>query len=167
LVLPAPTLSMTNVLDGWRQGAGGLFYNAGRVGIGTGSPAAVLHVAGPAGTPNVRLESLGGSGTRPVVADASGNLTTLSQQSGLVSIGSSSAAYEARTVTFPTPFSSPPGVVICTPRLDANGAVPNANLGMTAVVRNVSSTGFTVVVSRTDATVGWGTAVSVSWLAMP
>jgi len=45
-----------------------------RVGIGTTSPAATLHVTGTSGTSNVRLESLAGTGTRVVTADASGNL---------------------------------------------------------------------------------------------
>lgn len=46
----------------------------GNVGIGTATPTKTLHVAGTAGTPNVLLEGLGGSGTRFVTTDASGNL---------------------------------------------------------------------------------------------
>jgi len=49
---------------------------SGKVGIGTSSPQTTFHVAGTAGTSNVRLESLGGTGSRVVVADASGNLST-------------------------------------------------------------------------------------------
>ncbi|MDO7877809.1 beta-propeller fold lactonase family protein [Hymenobacter sp. ASUV-10] len=48
----------------------------GDLGLGTTAPAVRLHVAGTAGTANVRLESLGGTGSRMVVADASGNLDT-------------------------------------------------------------------------------------------
>lgn len=57
-----------------------LFYVDGgseRVGIGTSNPTAKLHVDGSA-----RIEDLGGSGTRMVVADANGNLSTQSISSG-------------------------------------------------------------------------------------
>lgn len=48
-----------------------------RVGIGTDDPSAKLHVDG-----SVRLEDLGGSGTRMVVTDNNGNLSTQSIPSG-------------------------------------------------------------------------------------
>ncbi len=49
----------------------------GNIGIGTTNPTAQLHTKG-----NVRMEGLGGSGTRMVVADASGNLSTQAIPSG-------------------------------------------------------------------------------------
>ncbi len=52
--------------------------NTTGLGLGTATPAVRLHVAGVAGTPNVRLESLGGTNSRVVTADASGNLTATS-----------------------------------------------------------------------------------------
>jgi hypothetical protein len=48
--------------------------NGVRVGIGSSTPSATLHVAG--GSSSVRLEGLGGSGTRMLVTDNSGNLTS-------------------------------------------------------------------------------------------
>ncbi len=48
--------------------------NSVNVGIGTGAPDRRFHVAGTAGTPNVRLSSLGGTGTRLVTADVNGDL---------------------------------------------------------------------------------------------
>lgn len=53
-----------------------LAANGGKVGIGTGTPSASLHVAGPAST--VRVEGLAGTGTRLVTTDASGNLAASS-----------------------------------------------------------------------------------------
>ncbi len=51
----------------------------GFVGVGvSGNPTATLHVGGTAGTANVRLESLGGTGTRLVTVDAGGNLSSSS-----------------------------------------------------------------------------------------
>ncbi len=47
----------------------------GNVGIGATAPAQRLHVNGTAGTPNVRLSSLGGVGVRLVTADANGDLS--------------------------------------------------------------------------------------------
>lgn len=49
---------------------------SGNVGIGTAVPTSLLHVGGTAGTPNVRLESLGGTNTRMVAVDANGVLTS-------------------------------------------------------------------------------------------
>jgi hypothetical protein len=65
--------------------------NFGNVGVGTTSPAVRLHVAGTAGTSNVRLESLGGTGSRVVVADASGNLGTVATTSLADNLGNHTA----------------------------------------------------------------------------
>lgn len=53
---------------------GGTGANAVRVGIGTTTPAATLHVAGASST--VRLTGLAGNGTRVVTTDADGDLST-------------------------------------------------------------------------------------------
>ncbi|WP_162910727.1 tail fiber domain-containing protein [Hymenobacter oligotrophus] len=65
--------------------------NQGRVGIATTNPQSTFHVAGTAGTANVRLESLGGSGTRVVTADGSGNLSTTSTSSLADNLGDHTA----------------------------------------------------------------------------
>lgn len=55
--------------DGGNEGI--RISNAGNIGIGISSPTAELHTSG-----TVRMEGLSGSGTRMVVADANGNLST-------------------------------------------------------------------------------------------
>lgn len=52
--------------------------NNGKIGVGTGNPQASLHVVG-----DTRITDLAGSGTRMVVADAQGDLTTQSISAGL------------------------------------------------------------------------------------
>jgi|GEM_PF-1116988 len=64
---------------------------SGNVGLGVVSPAARLHVAGTAGTSNVRLESLAGTGSRVVTADASGNLSTTTTASLADNLGNHTA----------------------------------------------------------------------------
>jgi hypothetical protein len=58
----------------YAQSAASFFWDAanGRLGIGTNAPAAPLHLAGTG--PNIRDASLKGTGSRPVTADANGNL---------------------------------------------------------------------------------------------
>lgn len=80
------------VKRGVANGAGGTFadnfpgdviqamtlVNNGRIGVGTGNPQATFHVNGDA-----RIVDLAGSGTRMVVADANGSLSTQSISAGL------------------------------------------------------------------------------------
>jgi hypothetical protein len=54
----------------------------GDLGLGVTNPQTRLHVAGTSGTSNVRLESLAGTGTRVVTADASGNLSAATVPTG-------------------------------------------------------------------------------------
>ena len=58
----------------YTQSASSLFWDAtnGRLGIGTNAPAVRLHLVGTG--PNIRDLSLTGTGSRPVSADANGNL---------------------------------------------------------------------------------------------
>lgn len=61
----------------------------GRVGIGTTTPAATLHVAGATST--VRFARLSGTGTRVVAADADGDLATVSAASQADNLGNHTA----------------------------------------------------------------------------
>ena len=148
---------------------------SGNVGIGTTAPAARLHVAGTAGTPNVRLESLGGTGTRAVTADASGTLTTttggnlvsrlLGGQSGTATLGTSTTSdFAVYTVTFPTAFTAAPSQVICTVRTQ-DGQTYNDTFA--ATTKTITATTFQVNVKRVDNPSGWGQTLLLDWIAIP
>ncbi len=66
-----------------------LYAGSQQVGINTYAPQATLHVAG--GTSTVRLEGLAGTGTRMLVADATGNLGAQAVPTGGDNLGSHTA----------------------------------------------------------------------------
>lgn len=136
---------------------------AQRVGIGTTTPTATLHVAGSGSS--ARVDGLGGTGTRLVTVDADGTLSTSAQQSGSSQIGSSGgASFKTVTITFPVAYAAAPGVVICTARNEDDGSYDDT---FAVSVRRVTTTGFEVNVKRVDNTASWGQNLLLNWIALP
>ena len=137
------------------------------MGIGTTAPAVRLHVAGTGGTPNVRLESLAGTGTRYVTADASGNLTAASSGGGgeatTASNGLSLSGTDVRlggSLTSATTLANGSNTFAFsgTGNVGVGTTSPSANLDVngTARVRTLSATGTRMVTA--DATGNLGNA---------
>ncbi|MCC3158737.1 H-type lectin domain-containing protein [Hymenobacter sp. 15J16-1T3B] len=171
-------------------GVGGKEVNAGKIGYQTFTADALDVVgAGTSGSNRkvklwaeggtelaggLRVNGLAGSGSRPVLADASGNLAATSGllsrlangQAGTATLsscpgcGSAPAVY---TVTFPTAFGAAPGQVLVTVRTQ-NGQTATDTFA--ATVKSIGTASFQVNIKRVDAN-NWNQVLLLDWLAIP
>ncbi len=182
---------------GSQQGYVGLFYNgqatnarglAVKVAGTDASP--VLDVSsgavqGTAGTSRltvqangaVKVGSLAGTGTRAVVADASGTVAPAaagsilarltSAQSGTAALNGSGASQPpltAKTVTFPTAFGAAPTQVLVTVRTQDGQTYTDT---FAATTKGITTTGFTVNIQRVDSNTNWSQQLLLDWIAIP
>lgn len=134
-------------MQNWDSLNGNIFNaNSGNVGIGLDNPTQQLEVDGAIQTDSLKI------GSGDMIQNIQGGKVVLGQSQGLTLI--------TVNVVFNNPFNNIPKVV-CTPHTESG---TNYDDSFNLTLRNVSTTGFEIIVNRVDGST-WGQNIEAFWMA--